>query len=90
MANILEELWRGNVLPYSNIRHTPEMTQLMGYIARHHEKLTANLTGELKETFEKFDDCWHEYAELNDKELFIYAFRLGMQIAIAAMTERDD
>ena len=67
MANILEELWRGNVVPYGSVRHTPEMTQLMGYIARHHEKLTSNLTGELKETFEKLDDCWNEYAELCDK-----------------------
>jgi hypothetical protein len=90
MANILEELWRGNVVPYGSVRHTPEMTQLMGYIARHHEKLTSNLTGELKETFEKLDDCWNEYAELCDKEVFIHAFRLGMQIAIAAMTERDE
>ena len=88
--NVLEELWRGNILPYSSIRPTPEMTELMSYIARHHEKLTANLTGELKETFEKLDDCWHEYAELNDKELFIYAFRLGMQIAIAATAPQDD
>ena len=90
MANILEELWRGNVLPYSSIRHTPEMTQLLGYISRHHEKLLNNLTGELKETFEKFDDCWSEYAELCDKEVFIYAFRLGMQIAIAAIMEQEN
>ena len=90
MANILKELWRGNVVPYGSVRHTAEMTQLMGYIARHHEKLTSNLTGELKETFEKLDDCWNEYAELCDKEVFIHAFRLGMQIAIAAMTERDE
>ena len=88
--NILEELWRGNILPYSSIRPTPEMTELMGYIARHHEKLTANLTGELKETFEKLDDCWHEYAELCDRELFISAFRLGMQIAIAVTAPQDD
>ena len=54
------------------------------------KKLTSNLTGELKETFEKLDDCWNEYAELCDKEVFIHAFHLGMQIAIAAMTERDD
>ena len=88
--NVLEELWCGNILPYSSIRPTTEMTELMGYIARHHEKLTANLTGELKETFEKLDDCWHEYAELNDKKLFIYAFRLGMQIALAGTREQDE
>ena len=87
--NILEEHWRGNVVPYGSVRHTSEMTQLMGYIARHHEKLTSNLKGELTEIFEKLDDCWNEYAELCDNEVFIHAFRLGMQIAIAAMTEQD-
>ena len=87
MANILEELWRGNVVPYGSVRHTPEMTQLMGYIARHHEKLTSNLTGELKETFEKFHDCWSEYMSLAEVAIFTYAFKLGMQIAFETLTE---
>ena len=89
MANILEELWRGNVLPYSSIRHTPEMTQLLGYISRHHEKLLNNLTGELKETFEKFDDCWSEYASLAEEAIFQYAFKLGMSLAIETLSERE-
>ena len=51
--------------------------------------ITSNLTGELKETFEKLGDSWNEYAELCDKEVFIHAFRLGMQIAIAAMSDLE-
>ena len=89
MANILEELWRGNVVPYGSVRHTPEMTQLMGYIARHHEKLTANLTGELKETFEKFNDCYNELTDINEREIFVYAFRLGMRIAIEVLHDQN-
>lgn len=85
--DILEELWRGDVLPYSSIKPPPETTVLMDCVVHHHEKLTANLTGELKETFEKLDDYWHECAELGDKERFAYAFHFRMQIALAGTME---
>ena len=40
------------------------------------------LTDKQKETFEKFDDCWDELTDINEREIFLYAFRLGMRIAI--------
>ena len=36
---------------------------------------------EQKEIFEKFDDCWSEYASYAEEAIFAYAFKLGMQIA---------
>ena len=33
-------------------------------MARHHEDLEKNFTGEQKEIFEKFHDCWDEYVSL--------------------------
>ena len=89
--DILKELWHGNIVPQEDSRtNSPQMKELLGYMARHHEDLEKSFTDEQKETFEKFHDCWNEYAELCDKEVFMHAFRLGMQIAIAAMTERDE
>ena len=73
-------------MPQSDRRNsTPEMKELLGYISRHHEGLLKTMTDEQKELFEKFEDCWSEYASLSDAELFEYAFKLGMNLAIEAL-----
>ena len=54
----------------------------MGYIADHHDKLMKEITDKQKETFEKFTDCYNELTDINEREIFVYAFRLGMKIAI--------
>ena len=54
----------------------------MGYIADHHDKLIKEITDEQKETFEKFTHCYNELTDINEREIFVYAFRLGMKIAI--------
>ena len=41
-----------------------------------------SFTDEQKEIFEKFHDCWSEYASLSEAAIFEYAFRLGMRIAL--------
>lgn len=56
-------------------------------MSRHHEDLEKSFTDEQKETFEKFHDCWREYMSLGEAAIFEYAFKLGMQIAIEALTE---
>ena len=55
-------------------------------MARHHEDLAKTFTDEQKEIFEKFHDCWDEYATLSEEAIFAYAFKLGMQIAIETLT----
>lgn len=73
-------------MPQSDRRNsTPEMKELLGYISRHHEDLLKTMTDEQKELFEKFEDCWSEYASLSDAELFEYSFKLGMNLAIEAL-----
>ena len=59
----------------------------MEYMARHHDDLLKTLTDEQKEIFEKFEDCWGEYASCAEEAIFEYAFKLGMQIAIETLTE---
>ena len=89
MQSILEELWYGNICPNEGCRKsTPEVKELMGYIADHHEALLGMLTDKQKETFEKFDDCWDELTDINEREIFVYAFKLGARIAIDVLTER--
>ena len=86
--NVIKELWNENIVPDDDIRSRPtEMKQLMEYMARHHKDLIDSMTDEQKVIFEKFDDCWCEYAGLAEEAVFEYAFRLGMKIAIETLTK---
>ena len=88
MKSIINELWHGNICPQTDSRNnSSEMKELMEYMARHHDDLLKTMTGEQKEIFEKFHDCWDEYVSLAEAAIFEYAFKLGMQIAIETLTE---
>ena len=91
MNNIINELWNGNIVPQEDSRNnspdSPEMKELLGYMARHHEDLEKSFTDEQKKTFERFHDCWSEYASLAEAAIFEYAFKLGMQIAIKTLDD---
>ena len=87
MRSILEELFYGNICPNSDCRsHDKETKQLMGYIADHHDNLLSTLNDQQKELLEKFDDCYNELTDINEREIFSYAFMLGMRIAIEVLT----
>ena len=91
MRSILEELFYGNVCPNTDCRINGKDTkQLMGYIADHHSALNETLTDKQKEIFEKFNDCYDELTDINEREIFAYAFRLGMRIAIESLLSTTD
>ncbi|MBQ8416770.1 MAG: hypothetical protein IJX13_07765 [Clostridia bacterium] len=86
MKKILEELWYGNVCPGTDRQKlTKETKELMGYIADHYDNLWATLTDKQKEILEKFNDCYAELTEINEREIFVYAFRLGAKIMLEVM-----
>ena len=88
MNSVIRELWHGNIVPQDDSRNnSPEMKQLMEYIARHHDDLLKAMTDEQKEIFEKFDACWSEYSSLVEEAIFEYGFRLGLRMAIETLYE---
>ena len=90
MKSMIKELWHGNIVPQEDSRNnSPEMKELMEYLARHHDDLLKTMTDEQKEIFEKFHDCWSEYASLSDEELFEYAFKLGAQLMLETLLQFD-
>ena len=90
MKSIINELWHGNVCPQTDSRNnSPEMNELMEYMARHPDDLLQTMADEQKEIFEKFDDCWSEYASYTEEAIFTFAFKLGMQIAIETLTNTN-
>ena len=87
MRSILEELFYGNICPNTDCRSRDKETkQLMGYIADHHDNLFSTLNEQQKEILEKFDDCYSELTDINEREIFSYAVKLGMRIAIEVLT----
>jgi hypothetical protein len=50
----------------------------MAHLADHHEALSGTLTDKQKELLEKFDDCYGELTDISEREVFVYAFRLGV------------
>ena len=91
MKSILEELFYGNICPNTQCRNKDKETkELMGYIADHHDALMAELNDKQRETFEKFDDCWDELTDIKEREIFVYAFKLGMRIAIEVLSSDID
>ena len=90
MRSILEELFYGNVCPNTDCRSTDKETkQLMGYIADHHDNLLSTLNDQQKELLEKFDDCYNELTDINEREIFTYAFKLGARIMLAVFSEKE-
>ena len=83
MKSMIKELWHGNISPQEDSRNnSPEMKELMEYMARHHEDLLKTMTDEQKEIFEKFEDCWGEYATYAEEAIFQYAYKLGSRLAM--------
>ena len=88
MRSILEELFYGNICPNTDCRSQDKETkQLMGYISDHHDNLLSTLNKQQKEILEKFDDCYNELIDINEREIFAYAFKLGARIMLAVISE---
>ena len=86
MKQTIEELWHGNIIPQEDSRtNSSEMKDLLSYMARHHEDLEKSFTDEQKEIFEKFHDCWSEYASLAEEAIFVYAFKLGAKMMLETL-----
>ena len=91
MKGTIVELWHGNIIPHEDSRtNSKEMKELLGYIARHHEDLEKSFTDEQKEIFEKFHDCWSEYASLAEEAIFAYAFKLGGRLMLETLQEKEN
>lgn len=80
---ILEDLYYGNLFPHEKVsKLDDEMKELLGLLNKNEEKLTATLSDEQKETFEKYKDCNQEISEICEQNAFLNGFRLGARIII--------
>ena len=56
-------------------------------MARHQDTIMTTMTDEQKDIFERFDDCWSEYASLAEEAIFVYAFRLGARLMLDLLSK---
>lgn len=78
---IIEEMWRGNMNLIDNaLRETTESKHLWALINSNRAKLENKLDDSDKEVLEALMDCVDELSELNERKVFSYAFRLGVQM----------
>ena len=90
MKSVINELWYGNIVPQEDSQtNSKEMKELLRYMSRHHEDLEKSFTDEQKEIFEKFHDCWSEYASLAEEAIFTYAFKLGGRLMLETLQEKE-
>ncbi len=81
--NILQELWYGNIRPNEDKVITYEEKKLIELIAKHHETLSSSLKNDDLVVFEKYVDCFTEYASMIEAQ----AFEIGFKLAVKLMKE---
>lgn len=78
--NILQELWYGNIRPNEDKVITDEEQRLIKLISRHHETLSSSLKNDDLIVFEKYADCFTEYASLIECQAFEIGFKLALKL----------
>ena len=78
--SILQELWYGNIRPNEDKVISDEEKRLMELIARHHETLSYSLKNDDLDVFEKYADCFTEYASLIEAQAFKIGFKLALKL----------
>lgn len=90
MRPILEELFYGNVCPGSYYSSSEQTKELMRYISNHYDNLKETLTEKQREELEKYEDSYLELTDINQREMFVYAFKLGIRIVIEALSPDEN
>ena len=78
--SILQELWYGNIRPNEDKVITDEEKKLIELIAKHHETLSSSLKNDDLDVFEKYVDCFTEYASLIEAQAFETGFKLAVKL----------
>lgn len=78
--SILQDLWYGNIRPNEDKVITDEEKRLIELIAKHHETLSSSLKNDDLKVFEKYVDCFTEYASLIEAQAFEIGFKLALKL----------
>ena len=89
MKKTLVDLWYGNIDPQEQAQANPQVPDLLKLLERNHDALSKTLNDDQKVILEKYQSCADEISGFCERDSFICGFRLGMRLAIEALTEDD-
>jgi len=91
MSSVLEEFARGNISPEPRLFKTDShYGRTMRQLSESEEKLLGALSGEQKETLEKFIDAQAEINFLAGIDKFIYGYRLGALMTMEVFAGKEN
>lgn len=87
MKKTLIDFWYGNINPQDHKQDDPRIADLLKLMQRNRSELNQTLNDSQREILEKYEDCANEMTSYCERDIFIYAFRLGMRLAIEALSD---
>ena len=90
MKKTILDLWYGNVDPQEHRDDDPRISDVIKIMGRNREELSNTLNEKQKEILEKYDDALNEINCFTERSIFVYAFRLGMRLAIESLSEENE
>lgn len=89
MKRTLIDFWYGNINPQDHKQDDPRIADLLALMQRNRSELKQTLNDSQLEILEKYEDCTNEMTGFCERDIFVYAFRLGMRLAIEALTDEE-
>lgn len=85
---LLEDLYYGNLSPWSDFEPSPEVTVVAAKNVKTIEKLQSCVTDdEQKELFEKLIDGHSEIMALSEKDAFLAGFKFGAKVMMEILAK---
>ena len=89
MKRTLIDFWYGNINPQDHKQDDPRIADLLKLMGRNRSELNQTLNDSQREILETYEDCANEMTSYCERDIFIYAFRLGMRLAIEALSDEN-
>lgn len=83
MTSVIEKLWDNNLdLDKSRPEKSIEMKDIIQRLEELREDLFSTLTEDQIKTFKDYESDYAKITALSEKEIFVYAFKLGARMGL--------
>ena len=87
---MIEDLFYGNICPCEkSLTRGSEYSHLLDLAVKNEENLSALLSPQQKDVFEKLKECMTDMNNILEKEAFIDGFRLGMKLMAESVYDKS-
>ncbi len=87
---MIEDLFYGNICPCEkSLTRGSEYSHLLDLAVKNEENLSALLSPQQKDVFEKLKECMTDMNNILEKEAFIDGFRLGLKLMAESVYDKS-